>query len=586
MTGLMVTHEYFDALGVQPARGRFFRADEDDEPGAETVVVLSWGLWQEQFAGSPSVLGQSIALNGRDFRVIGIAPDGFNGTMVTDRPRLFVPMAMQPHFMPESGLLLDRRGWGGVFLIGRLADGNSFRVAQEELETMGGVLAAEYPDTNEGRQYSVEPLSRSTLPPGFRAMIVPFSGLLMVVVGALLLTACFNVANLLLVRALRRRDEIQLRRSLGASRGRLIRQHLAQSFLLAVPAGVLGSLAASWGVGLFASLPLPNANYGLDGRVLFFSLGATIATGLFFGLLPAFRATSSGTRRARARRLALFGGRHSGRVGGPLVATQVAVSVVLLIAAALTLQTLVRLGRTDLGFSADNLLVARLDPGLHGRQASELGGFYDELRARLSPLRDVRSVTFASSLPGGGGDRSGIWVEGYTAPEGGIATRLAYTVVSVDYFATLEIPMFEGRSFMAADAADTAPVVVLNRGAARQLEELTGRPVVDQRISLSGPEGPFLAVVGVAADARLSSLRQEPRPAMFLAAKQAFAAGLSPALGLIVRSDGATTASLAGPVREIVRQVDPNLPVREIGTMSQRIFEDGLVQERLGVFSK
>ena len=288
--GMMVTGNYFSVLGVAPAAGRFFRPEEDRVPGAHAVVVLSHGLWQSRFGGDRGAVGDAVWLNGREFTVIGVAPPRFRGTRLLDQPQVFVPMMMQPHFMPAAGNLLGNRGWAGTLVVGRLRPGVTLRQVQANLEALGERLAAEYPATNARREYSVVSFAAATLGPGPRAEVMRLSVLLMGVVLLVLLVACVNVANLMLARANQRRREIAVRQALGAARGRLVRQLLVESLLLALASGAVGLLLAVWAAEALRTLEMPiHLDLGLDSRVLAFTALVAVVTSLAFGLAPAFR---------------------------------------------------------------------------------------------------------------------------------------------------------------------------------------------------------------------------------------------------------------------------------------------------------
>ena len=321
--GMIVSANYFDVLRVEPAKGRFFSAEDDDEPDGETVAVLGHALWQERFAGDPDVVGKPVRLNGRTFTVIGVAPAGFRGTYLESRPQVFATMMMQPHFMPASGNLLERRGWGGILVVGRLADGLTLAQARDSIAAVASWLVEQNPQLAQwGREYTLVPLRQATLMPGDRAAVVVTSRLLMGIMTLVLLVACVNVANLMLARAVRRREEIAVRQALGAGRGRLFRQMLVESLTIGVVGGAAGLILAHWSSGLLRRLPFPlELDFGLDSRVLAFALITSVISGVGFGLVPALRAS----RMDLSRRLRSAAGSEPHRVrasmaGGLVVA--------------------------------------------------------------------------------------------------------------------------------------------------------------------------------------------------------------------------------------------------------------------------
>ena len=574
--GMMVSASYFDVLGVQPQLGRFFTPAEDDEPGAETVVVLSHDLWQTAFGGDSGVAGDVVRLNGLPFTVIGVTPPGFRGTSLESRPQLFVPMMMQPHFMPSSGNLLDSRGWSGIYTVGRLAEGVSLQQARDELAGIGAWLRETYPRFTDGREYSLEALPQGTLEPSDRAVVVRFSNLLGAVVGAVLLVACVNVANLMLSRALPRRHEIAVRQALGADRRRLVRQLLIESLTLAAVGGAVGLAMAYVARGLLERLPFPFAlDFGFDARVLGFAAAVVVLTGISFGVVPALAATrvdlASPMRRAPER---ASGRRFS--FAGSLVVAQVALSLVLLVAAGLFVRTLVELSTTELGFDADGVLVAGIDPSLQGYEGAEVRAFYRRLVERVEALPAVESVSLTSVLPAGGGDALSFRVQGLEGPQDGQVANV--TVVGAGFFETMGIPLLRGRGFTRADGADAEPVLVVNQAGAQRLAGMTGGDPMDARLSFDGPNGPFARIVGIAADSKNSSLREEPQPMVYLAAEQQEDSWY--ALALLARTRGVPPERVAPALRAALHEVDPNVPAFRIGTLAEHLAET-LLQERL-----
>lgn len=579
--GLMVTGNYFDVLGVEPAHGRFFSDDDDDEPGAETVVVLGHSLWQEQFAGDPGVVGETVRLNGLTFDVIGIAPPGFRGTVLEARPQLFAPMMMQAHFMPESGYLLDRRGWGGIYTVARLADGVSLDQARADVASVAAWINEAHPEmASWGRQYLLVPFSQGSLRPGDRGLIVQFSGLLLGIMGLVLAVACVNVANLMLTRSVQRRSEIAVRQALGADRVRLFRQLLIESLTLALLGGVAGILFALWSQGFLRALPFPfELDVSLDTRVLGFAVAASLITGVVFGLLPAVRASRVDLA-ARMRHGVREGGRASRRgIAEALVVAQVALSLVLLIGAGLFARTLVSLGSMDLGFDSENVLIATVDPGLQGYEGAEIKSFYDRLMPRIGAVPGVERASLISAPPGPGNDNYWTFsIQGYTPePDQSIGGYISYAATG--YFDTMGIPVVRGRVFRPIDA-EGAPAVVINETGARMLTELTGREALGSRLGFEGPDGPFAEIIGVVADSTVGGLRDDARRQLYLAHDQITAYGMGARMSLLVRTGAVDPFSVVAGVRAAVLETDPNVPVFAATTLEEHLSAT-LVQERL-----
>lgn len=579
--GFMVSGNYFDVLGVRPVHGRFFSSEDDDEPGAETVAVLGYSLWQEQFAGDPGVVGETVVLNGLAFDVVGIAPPGFRGTVLEARPQLFAPMMMQAHFMPESGYLLDRRGWGGIYTVARLADGVSLEQAQDDVTSVAAWINEMNPEiAGWGRQYLLVPFSSGSLRPADRGVVVQFSSLLSGVMGLVLAVACVNVANLMLTRSVQRRSEIAVRQALGADRGRLFRQLLVESLGLAALGGAAGVLFAVWAQGFLRALPFPfELDLGLDVRVLGFVVAVSLVTGIVFGLLPAARASRVDLS-ARMRR---GGGvrRRPQRRGfaDVLVVAQVALSLILLIGAGLFARTLVSLGSIDLGFDADNVLVATVDPGLQGYEGGEIKSFYDRLMPRLEAVPGVERASMISAPPGP--DNDNYWsmaIEGFApAPDQRVGSYISY--VASGYFETMGIPVLEGRAFEPADARG-APIVMMNATGAQMFEQLTGREALGARVGFDGPEGTFAEIIGIVADSTVGGLRDEARPQLYLSHEQITALGMGARMSLLVRTGATDPLSVVAGVRGAVMETDPNVPVFAATTLEDHLSAT-LVQERL-----
>jgi predicted permease len=573
--GMLVESSYFRALGVEPVAGRFFLDEEDRPPAQSTVAVLGWGLWQRRFAGSEEVLGAEVRLNGRVFTVVGITPAGFRGTYLGSRPELFVPMAMQPHFMPTSGYLLDRRGWGGVVGVGRLRDGVTLEQASAELATHGARLRAEYRESAE-REYVFAPLRRGNLMPDMRSQAVALSALLLGVVALVLLAACANVANLLLSRSAARQRELAVRRALGAGRPRLMAQLLTESLLLALFGGAAGVGLALFAFPAMRRLPLPFVlDVTIDARVLFFAAAVTVLSALLFGLLPAYRST----RTVPASDLRGGGAAPTRpRLAGALVATQIAVSMLLAILAGLLGRTLAQLAATDVGFRHQDVALATIDPALQGYQGTATAAFYQQLVERLRARPGVSSAGLASVLPGSE-DRD---VAGFFPPGQAVQARrmgMQFCVVDAGYFETLGIGLREGRLLQESDGASSPPVVLLNESAAALVARSLERPALGSSLWTGGDDEPVLEVVGVVADSKTGPLREPPAPMVYFSLPQAAAADTVSRLTVVARWAN-EPAELLPAIRAVVRELDPNVPVVASGTLETHL-SGSLIRERL-----
>ena len=595
VTGLMVSGSYFETLGVTPTAGRFFDRSVDRSVdrtpegmlGAKSandafVAVLGHDLWLREFGGSRDAVGRTIALNGRDFTVVGVAPRDFRGTMFDALPDVFVPITHQPHFMPGAGDLLERPGWTGLWIVGRLAEGASEKSAQTQLTVVAERLRQDRPETHAKRRFQVVSLAAATIPPAFRGSTLGMSALLMACMTLFLLVACVNVANLLLARSARRSGELAMRQALGASRGRIVRQLLMESAGLSLVGCAGGLLLASWARDAFRLIPLPALDPQIDGRVVAFSLGLALLTALGFGLAPALRGARLDLTTLRAGRDVVPGRL---RAGGVFVVLQVAMSVVLLLVAGLFLRTLLNLTTADLGLSAENVLVGRLDPALQRYDGDRLVTFYEQVLEGVESLPGVTRASITSSRPGGGeGDSLGYFLEGVESAAGDSEKRvdgsLGFAMVGVDYFRTLEIPVRRGRIFSGDDRSSSPPVLVLNESAARSLRASTGRPALGTRVSFSGAAGPWVEVVGVVGDSATGSLRSGIGPFAYAAHAQAAPLGFDWPMSLVVRTE-VPPLSVVPALRDAVRRVDPYLPTTDVTTLEGYVFGDALVLERL-----
>ena len=360
----MVTSSYFDVLKVRPHLGRYFSPDVDQGPGAHPETVLTYGLWSRWFAGDPAVVGRDIVVNGQAYSVIGVTPRGFRGTSMFDVPDLFVPMTMQPNLMPDSGLLLDRRGWGGVSIVGRLAEGVSQAAAATEIESIGQQLAIEYPSTNDSRRSAVVGFREAAMPGGARGQIVQLSVPLLSIVAGLWLVVCLNVASLFLARSMKRRREFAIRIAMGAGRARVTGQLVFEFMPIALAAGALGLvLARAVAIGV-ATLPIPILfEVTLDMRTVLFAQGVALVSGLLCAVVPAMVMSGTDPRTAVSTSSSM-GRRRDRWPSRVLIVGQVVLSMIMLFTTGLFIRTFSNLNSADPGFDSENLLTAQFDPAL------------------------------------------------------------------------------------------------------------------------------------------------------------------------------------------------------------------------------
>ncbi|MGI9627447.1 MAG: ADOP family duplicated permease, partial [Longimicrobiales bacterium] len=575
---LMVTPSYFELLGASPLHGRFFSPEVEDGPGAHPQVVLTVGLWQRWFGSDPGVLGKGIVLNGRRYTVIGVTPSDFMGTQVVEVPDLFVPMSMQPALMPESGYLLDRRSWSGIYQIGRLGEGVTLETAHSEIERLAAQLSVEHPNTNSARTYRVLSFREASMPGAMKSSVVQLGALLFAVVLSLWLVVCLNVSNLLVARSAKRRQEFSIRAALGAGRFRIGTQNLAELLTVALLAGVVGMGVAQALSATLATLPLPIFfDTSLDTRTVAFTGALAVASALVCALFPSILASTidprelgGATRGGSARTK-----RWSSRA---LIVSQVAVSVVLLFATGLFVRSFANLTSADPGFDASNLATGQVHPGLQGYDAEQMSDYYRRLSDAVSGIPGVSDVALADGLPSTGNFGQDSWFL-QDAEDPARASSLFLSTVSTNYFQMMAIPIAAGRSFNTSDTPDQPLVVIVNEATARLVESRTGIPALGQRMSPQGPEGPFLEIVGVVGDSR-TGRATEPAPFVYGAHQQLLPLGLGGQRMVVMAKTTVPPESVTGELRRVATLADPAVSASNLITM-ERFLDDLLVTDRL-----
>ena len=568
-----VSGNYFTMLGVGAARGRVL-ADADDRLEAAPAVVISHALWTRRFANDPAVLGRSLQFNGRPFTVIGVAPREYTGGMRGLSVDAWIPILVSRTLsIGESGNWTEQRGSRGLFLLARLRPNVSVAQAQAAFDVIAAQLYATYPQQwrtirNTGRAISVVAERDARLHPDLTGPVAGFIAVLLVVVGLVLLTACANVANLLLARGAARTREIGVRLALGSGRARLVRQLLTENILLGAAGGGFGVLVAAWLMRVLTSfkppVPIPLAiDLRLDASVLGFTLAISVLTGIVCGLAPALHASKTDIAPVLKDEAALGRTRRS-RLRGAFVVAQVACSMLLVVGAGLFVRSLLRARAIDAGFDPSNMIVMMVVPELQGYDATRGRALYTSLLERVSSVPGVASATLAESVPLGiGGSRRGTAIEGYQ-PQPGEDTETSYNVVGPQYFETMRIPMLRGRSFTAADRAGAPPVVIVNDAFARRY--WPNADPIGKRISANGSEGPFREVVGVTPTGKYNTLGEDPRPFYYLPLWQQYNGTVT----LHVKTAGDPRA-LVSSVREAVRGVDATVPVFDVKTMEEQL---------------
>jgi putative ABC transport system permease protein len=578
----LVSEGYFEAMDVEPATGRFFRAEETAELGAAPYVVLSHDFWQRRFGGDDSVVGTTLRINGSPFEVVGVAPEGFTGFgMFT--PQMWVPLSMREQLLtgPFQAFFDVRRALM-LNVFGRLAPGQSRQAAQQRMTALAEQLAAEYPDANEGRGVTLTPIAQANVPPTMRGAFVRSGGVLMAVVGLVLLIACANVANLLLVRARGRRAEFGIRVSLGAPRNRLIRQLLLDGLLLSLAGGALGLLVARLTRDLLWGLRPPllgnmRPDLGFDATVLAFTLGLAVATGCVFALAPIVQMLRLDSVSAlKGARTSAAGGNRFWSLRNLLVVGQVALSLVALVGSALFLQSLGNLDAADPGFDADRLAVFSFDLAAAGYEPPRFPEFQRRAIESVTSLPGVESAAYASNRPMSAfrGVQRTVVAEGQATGGRDDGLLVITDVVSEGYHDTLGVEIVRGRDFEVTDQPDARPVAIVNQMLAERL--WPGQDPLGKRLSFTG-EDRLLAVVGVAADRKYNSLGEAPQPYVQLPMSQNprnFA-------HLFLRTAAGTPEAALEQARRRVQTLDPEMPLSEPETLRQTI-DASLWASRLG----
>ncbi len=564
--GLMVSGNLFQAMGVEPAVGRAFRPDEDQVPGRDAVAILGYDFWMQQFAGDSSAVGKSIRLNGVNFTIVGVAPKDFTGMDQYLRLPLFVPLHMAPVLSSDPKKpLLETRDRRGLDVKARLKSGVSLARAQAELQAIAKGLQQTYPATNHDQNISVrtEFQVRVEQDPNDAALV----GMLLALSAMVLLVACANVANLLLSRSRARSREIAVRLAIGAGRNRLIRQLLTESLMIGLGGGLLGIAVAFGGISFLNQLQIPTEipialTFKLDARTLLYGLAGSVASVILFGLIPAFRTTRTDLVRSLKSADADSGGKQ--RIWGRnlLVVGQVAVSLVLLILTSMMYQGFARQLRAGPGFRVDHLLTMSFDPSLVKFTESQTQQFYKQLVDRAAASTGVKSAALTSVTPmSPQQDGKSIVPEGYQFPKGTESVSFLSDIVGEHYFETMGVDIVRGRAFNAGDTATSPKTAVVNEVLAAKY--WPNQDPIGKRFRLDNPQGEWVQIVGLAKTGKYIFITEPPTEFLYLPLSQ----NPTTRLTLLVQSTG-DAQSLAAPMRDVVRGIDPNQPIYDVHTMA------------------
>jgi predicted permease len=566
--GYLVSGNYFDVLGVKAALGRTFAPEEDRTRVSHPVAVLSHACWQRRFGADPAIVGRDVVLNGHQFKVIGVAPEGFNGTDIIFTPEIWAPMHMLNWIEPGADWL-DQRDTQNMFATGRLKPGVGLKQAEASLNLLAEQLGREYPNENEGQKIALTP--PGLILPTLRGAVVNFTWMLLAAVGVVLLIACTNLAGLLLARATERRKEIAIRLALGASRGRLIRQLLTESVLLSFAGGLFGLLLAKWIIDIVVSFR-PPVNFPLtidlviDARVLVFALFTSMLTGIIFGIAPALQATKTELTPGLKDEVSLGGYRRSRLRSGLLVA-QLSLSLVTLVAAGLVVRALQQVRTMNPGLDSQNGLIISMDLRLQGYDKGQGQQFYRQLVERVGSLPGVRSAAMTNFVPLSlNYSARSIYIEGQTPARGANVPNSMYSLVGVGFFETIGLPLVAGRDFTEQDKEGTERVTIINETFARHI--LGADPPADaigRRIS-NDPTGPWVKVIGIAKDGKYFTIGEAYQPFIYFPMQQAYGQDGT----LIVRTHSDPKAMIAA-VRNEVQRLDPKLPVYDVKTLEEHM---------------
>ena len=555
--GMVVTANFFDALGVKPVMGRNF-TEEENQPGKDEVAILTHSLWQRRFGGDPNIVGKTVTLSGYVCTVVGVMPENFN---YPANAEVYSPFTITP-------AVGERRGYHSHYAIGRLKPGASVQSAQADIDNITARLEQQYPLTNTGVRATVFPIVADTVRKYDTGIWMG-----MAAVAFVLLIACANVANLMLARASGRQKEIALRAALGASRWRIIRQLLTESSIVALLGGALGILVALWGIdALRVANPGDAAKFapgwnqlGINLTVLIFTVVLSLLSGLLFGLAPALQVSKPDLNSTLKDSNRQSSGR-SHWLRSSLVVLEVALSLVLLVGAGLFFRSFMTLFKTDPGFNPDNLLTVNLILSTENAKYKEQPqrvAFYNDLIQRVKTKPGVQSAAVVNHLPLGGSNTSVTFmIEG--APKAKLGDNIGrYRVVTPDYFTTMQIPILEGRAFTEQDKAGAARVVIINETLARKY--WPGQDAIGKRLRVDDPQKdtPWLEVVGVSKDVR-HDLLEEVTPDYYIP----FAQDAWSAMVLVARTT-VDPASLAGSIRQEVWAIDKDQPVFDVRTMQE-----------------
>jgi predicted permease len=587
-SGMLVSGSYFPLLGVQPSMGRVFGPADDQNFGEHSVVVLSYNYWENRLGKDPSVLNQTLIINGHPMTVVGVAARDFEGTTMGSRPDVFVPLTMRSvmeSYFGDAGFDNRRSYWAYVFA--RLKPGVPLEQADQEINTIYSAIVNEVEaPLQDGMSEATMTRFRAKkllLDPGYRGQSsihreaeTPLN-ILLGITGVVLLIACANIANLLLARGAGRNQEMAVRGSLGASRTQLMRQLLTESVLLALMGGLASLFVARWTLALIGSLLPPDAiatlKLEISPAVVVFTGVLALGTGLLFGLYPALHASRADlVTMLKSSAGQPSGARAAARFRTVLVTAQISLSMALLVAAGLFIKSLVNVSRVDLGLDTSDIVVFGVSPVLNGYEPARTMGLFEQAEAELAALPGVTGVT-AALVPVLGGSSWGtdVSVEGFErGPD--IDSNSRYNEVGPAYLSTLGMPLLGGREFDASDVQGAPKVAIINEAFARKFN-LDPRQAVGKFMSTNhaaDADALDMQIVGVVQDAKYNDVKDAVPPLFFTPYKQDESLGF---INFYVRTE-LPPEQLLRSIPEVFKRLDPNLPVEELKTLDQQVREN------------
>jgi len=578
--GMLVSANYFDVLGVRPILGRTFLPEEDEKPNGAPVVVLSYRMWQTHFGADPNVVGRTLDINQNPYTIVGVAPAIFQGSQTGLRSEMWVPLVMQSQLMPQGDLRASHH-YFWLSALGRLRPGVTPAQAQEEMTVRIQDEVKNYPQEHKGHSVvSAYPLWRAPFSANaFFSLLLP---LLMAIAGVVLLLACANVANLMLVRSTARRREIAIRLSLGASRWRLVRQLLIESVVLALAGGVIALLITFWTAGSMAKFipatDFPVAlNIRADRSVLFATLVISLLTGVIFGILPALRASGEAPVSVlKEDSGSASGGRGKARLASGLVVAQISLSLLLLICAGLFIRSFISAQQINPGFNARGILITSYDlfqAGYTGERGIE---FNRQLVSKLEAMPGVEAVAISSRVPlSFGGGSTSVKAEGYVEQPNEFM-EIQVGIVTPGFLKTIQNPLVSGRDFTPEDTKQSQRVAMANEYFVKRF--WPGQDALGKRVH-SDLTDEWFTVVGIVRNSKVNTLNESPTPMIYLPSYQVYRSSAV----VFLRTSG-DPMTYAGALDKAIHEMNSDVVLFDVTTLEQREQIASFVQRLAGTF--